>query len=162
MHSNLDSLAEEIQQHLEAEHFIVFRAMSRVVDDEDIIYWDTDKQPDYHRYLECALQLGVRLIHFHTREFRQQHREDALALLDEADLTREEKRELQRRIKDLAIYEGFTCAIELTFDFEGRVYLFELQTEWYEEWREILDELEVSGPEMNEDSGGYGGFYSNN
>lgn len=162
MHSNLDSVAEEIQQYLETEHFIVFRAMSRAMDEGNYVYWDVNKQPDFRRFLECALQLGVRLVHFHSREFRQQHREDALEILEETDLTREEKRDLQRRIKELAIYEGFTCTIELTFDFEGRVYVFELQTDWFEEWQDILDELQVSGPEMGEDEGGYGGFYSNN
>jgi hypothetical protein len=162
MHSNLDSVAEEIQQYLESEHFIVFRGLSRTARDANYVYWDVNKQPDFRRFLECALQLGVRLVHFHSREFRRQHREDALEIVEDSDLAREEKRDLQRRIKELAIYEGFTCTIELTFDFEGRVYVFELQTDWFEEWQDILDELQVSDPEMGEDESGYGGFYSNN
>ncbi|MBI5282934.1 MAG: hypothetical protein HY858_14710 [Candidatus Solibacter usitatus] len=162
MRPNLDSLAEEIQQHLEAEHFIIFHSMSRVMEDGPLVHWDTTRQADYRRFLECALQLGVRLIHFHSREFRAQHREEALGLLEEAEVARDDKRALERRIKELAIYEGFTCAIELSFDFEGRVYVFEVQTEWYDEWHDILDELEDAAPDEPEDGAGYGGFYSNN
>ncbi|MBI5086105.1 MAG: hypothetical protein HZB13_16080 [Acidobacteria bacterium] len=136
--------------------------MRRMMDDGPLVHWDTARQPDYHRFLECALQLGVRLLHFHSREYRAQHREEALSLLEEADMSREDKRALERRIKELAIYEGFTCAIELSFDFEGRIYIFEVQTEWYDEWHDILDELEDASPEEPEDGAGYGGFYSNN
>lgn len=77
-------------------------------------------------------------------------------------MPRDDKRDLERRIRELSIYEGFICAIELSFDFEGRIYLFELQTEWYEEWHDILDQLEDAGPDGPEEAGGYGGFYSNN
>jgi hypothetical protein len=125
-----------------------------------LIYWDTDRHSDFKLFLECALKIGVRLIHFHTREFTLAHREEALEQLEDADLPRDEKRTLERRIEDLAIYEGFTCAIELSFDFEGRVYLFEMQTDWYEEWHDILDELEGSLPD--EDAGSFGGYYSSN
>ncbi len=161
MRPNLDSLQEEILGYLEAEHFVVFRCLSRVHDRVEFIYWDVERNPDYRAFLDCALKLGIRLIHFHSRDFRAAHREEALGLLEESDLARDEKRTLERRIEELAIYEGFTCAIELSFDFEGRVYHFEVQTEWYEEWHEILDELEQPGPEDGGPSG-YGGFYSNN
>lgn len=162
MRPNLDSLTEEIQQYLESEHFVVYRSMSRAADDGRFVYWDTGRSPDYHPFLDCALQLGVRLIHFHAREFRSHHREEALELLEESDLSREEKRDLERRIRELSIYEGFICAIELSFDFENRVYLYELQTEWYEEWHDILDQLEDSSADDSGSTGGYGGFYSNN
>ncbi|MGC4055857.1 MAG: hypothetical protein QM757_44160 [Paludibaculum sp.] len=162
MRPNLDSLTEEIQHYLETEHFVVYRSMSRATDDGRFVYWDTGRLPDYHRFLECALQLGVRLVHFHTREFRSHHREEALELLEDSEMPRDDKRDLERRIRELSIYEGFICAIELSFDFEGRIYLFELQTEWYEEWHDILDQLEDAGPDGPEEAGGYGGFYSNN
>lgn len=161
MRPNLDSLSEEIAQYLEAEHFIIFRGLSRSADDGQFVYWDARKHPDYRQFLDCALQLGVRLIHFNAREFSAFHREDALAQLEDADLARDEKRELARRIEELRIYEGLTCAVELSFDFENRIYLFELQTEWYEEWHEILDEIEDATTGGGDDSG-YGGYYSSN
>lgn len=161
MRPNLDSLHEEILHYLESEHFVVFHCLSRGHEEREFILWDAQRNPDYKAFLDCALKLGIRLIHFHARDFRSHHREEALELLEQSDLPREEKRTLERRIEELAIYEGFTCAIEMSFDFENRVYLFEVQTEWYEEWHEILDELEESSPEGGGE-GGYGGFYSNN
>jgi len=162
MRPNLDSLAEEILQYLKGENIIVFRCMSRAADQARFIDWDTELEPDFRSFLECAAALGVRLIHFHRREFRSHHREEALAMLEDLGLSREAKRELERRIRDLSIYEGFTCAVELTFDFEGRVYLYEMQTEWYEEWQDILDDLELDSDGDDDEASGFGGFYSNN
>lgn len=162
MRPNLDSLSEEILQYLRSENIIVFRSMSRATDQTRFIDWDTEHEPDFRRFLECAVSLGVRLIHFHNREFRSHHRDEALAMLEDLGLSRDAKRELERRIRDLAIYEGFTCTVELTFDYEGRIYLFELQTEWYEEWQDILDDLELDSDEDSGEASGYGGFYSNN
>ncbi|MBL0157004.1 MAG: hypothetical protein IPP47_07875 [Bryobacterales bacterium] len=162
MRPNLDSLSEEILQYIKSENIILFRSMSRAADQVRFIDWDTDHEPDFRRFLECAMSLGVRLIHFHNREFRSQHREEALAMLEDLGLSREAKRELERRIRDLAIYEGFTCAVELTFDYEGRVYLYEMQTEWYEEWQDILDDLELDTEIDGDEASGFGGFYSNN
>jgi len=162
MRPNLDSLAEEIQQHLEAEHFVVFRSQSRATDDNATVYWDTATEADFRKFLECALQLGVRLVHFHARTFQAEHREEAQELMEDCHLSRDEKRELMRRISELSIYEGFTCAVELSFDFDRKVYLYEMQTDWYEEWQDILDELEMSGGEDAGEGGNFGGFYSNN
>jgi hypothetical protein len=163
MHSNLDHIAEEIRQYMAAEHFLVFRCASRALDERHTVYWDITLSADYKAFLDCSLQLGVRLIHFHVREFRAQHREEALSLLEAAGLAREEKRNLERRIGELAIYEGFTCAVELSFDFENRAYLFELQTDWYEEWNEMMDEMEDAADTGEEaDPGSFGGFYSRN
>lgn len=162
MRPNLDSLSEEILQYLRSENIIVFRSMSRAADQARFIDWDTEHEPDFRRFLECALSLGVRLIHFHNREFRSHHREEALEMLEDLGLSRDAKRELERRIRDLAIYEGFTCTVELTFDYENRIYLYELQTEWYEEWQDILDDLEIDSDEDPGEASGFGGFYSKN
>jgi len=163
MRPNLDSLTEEITQYLEAEHFVIFRGLSRVTETQNFVYWDTDRFPEFKAFLDCALKLGTRLVHFHTREFTLAHREEALDQLEQADLPREDARDLKRRIEELAIYEGFTCAVELTFDYEGRVYVFEIETEWYEEWHDILDELEDALPEEDDDPSGLGGgYYSSN
>lgn len=163
MRPNLDSLSEEIQHFLASEQFIVFHGLSRAADGQAFVYWDTGRQTDYKAFLECAQKLGLRLVHFHTREFTQAHREEALDQLEEADMPREEKRALTRRIEELAIYEGFTCAVELSFDYEGRIYLYEIQTEWYEEWHDILDEVDAALPdEMGPGYGPGGSYYSNN
>ena len=162
MPSNLDTLAEEIRQYLTTEHFVVFRCLSRTEEDSSVVLWDAEQNPDYKSFLECALQLGVRLVHFHCRQFSVQHREEALDQLEECELSRDEKRALERRIKDLAIYEGLTCVIELSFDFESRVYLYELRAEWYDEWHDVLDEIEDAVPDHSGDEPFGPGYYSNN
>ena len=161
MQSNLDTLAQEIQQYLTAEHFIVFHSMSRAEEESSMIFWDTERQPDYKAFLECALQLGVRLVHVHVREFSPQHREEAADRLQDCELPREEKRALEKRISNLAIYEGLTCAIEISYDFDGRIYVFELRTDWYDDWHELLDEIEDAVPQEDGDEPYGGGYYSN-
>ena len=61
-------------------------------------------------------------------------------------------------------YDGFTCAIELSFDFEGRAYIFDLRTEWYEEFNDMLDDIEAAIPDEDEDDdeGPIGGYFSKN
>lgn len=162
MQSNLDTLAEEIRQYLSSEHFVVFRCLSRTEEETSILLWDSEQTPDYRAFLDCALQLGIRLVHFHSRQFSVQHRQEALDQLEECELSREEKRALERRIKDLAIYEGLTCAIELSFDFEERTYLFELHADWYDEWHDVLDEIEDAVPGESGDEPFGPGYYSNN
>jgi hypothetical protein len=162
MRPNLDSLTEEIQQFLEAEHFIIFRSRSRVPDEARLVEWDSERHSDFRQFVDCALKLGVRLINFHAREFNAGYREDAVEQLEECELPREEKRELERRIEELGLYEGFVCAIELSFDFDGRVYVFDLETEWYEEWHEIMDEIEDAIPGEEDGPGGPYNLYSNN
>ena len=98
-----------------------------------------------------AATLSPMVAHAQTRELQRDRQE-----------VREEKRELSRRIEELALYEGFLCAIELSFDYDGRVYVFDLETEWYEEWHEIMDEIEDAMPDDEEGSGGPYNLYSNN
>jgi hypothetical protein len=162
MQSNLDPLAQEIQQYLSSEHFLVFHSMSRAEEESSMVFWDTERQPDYKAFLDCALQLGVRLVHLHVREFSPRHREEALLHLEECDLPREEKRALDKRINELAIYEGLTCALEISYDFDSRIYVFELRTDWYDDWHDVLDEIEDAVPEEEGDEPYGGGYYSNN
>jgi hypothetical protein len=159
---NLNSLTEEIQSYLETEHFIVFRCLTRAGDEPPIVYWDTERNPEFKPFLDCALQLGIRLIHLHVREFTSMHREEALDQLNESELDRNQQREMKRRIEELTIYEGLTCAVEMSFDFEGRLYMYQVHTDWYEEWQDLCDELEdfMGGDEDGPDK--YGGYFSNN
>jgi hypothetical protein len=161
MRPNLDSLTEEIQHYLDSEHFVTFRSESRLAEEHRMIEWDTARIPDFRQFLDCASKLGVRLVHFNQREFSPEMRQDALASLEDADLPDEERRALERRVEEFVIYEGFTYAIELTFDFDGKTYLFELETEWFEEWEDLLDDVEDALPGFDEEPGPFG-YYSNN
>lgn len=49
-------------------------------------------------------------------------------------------------MSDMRAHEGSVCAIELSFDHQGRVFLFDLRTEWFEEFSDLLDEIQLLTP----------------
>ncbi|HBY63144.1 MAG TPA: hypothetical protein DEH78_25260 [Solibacterales bacterium] len=162
MKQNLDALKEEIQHYLETEGFVAFYGYPRQNETIPVVRWDTAQHPDYHPFLQAAKLVDVKLVVFHASEFTPDLVDEALEDLEDADLPREEKRTLERRLRDLRVYEGFTYALDLSFDYQGRMYLFELETEWYQEFNEVLDEIDAAAPEDEEDAGPLGGYFSNN
>jgi hypothetical protein len=66
-------------------------------------------------------------------------------------------------LSDMRAHEGSVCAIELSFDYEGRVFLFDLRTEWFEEFSDLLDEIQLLVAEPNnDDESPIGGYFSRN
>lgn len=161
MKPNLDKLKDEIERYLDAEGFVVFHAHSRLLDSAPIIEWNTDSVPDYRLFLEAARKIGASLVVFHHGSFSTSLIEEAFEDLEDADMPRDEKRALERRLRELSVYEGFTHMIELSFDHHGRIYLFTLETDWYEELHRIMEEIQASLPDDDED-GPMGGYFSNN
>jgi hypothetical protein len=161
MSINLDALRTEVLASLEAEGFVVFHGYSRLADTDSFVAWDVDRVPDYHKFLDAAKKAGVKMLVYHYRQFTQAHTGEAAERLEGAELPPEEQRGLERRLHDLRVYEGFTCAVELSFDFEGRVYLFNLRAEWYEDYLDLLEEIDASIPDEDEDDS-IGGYYSRN
>jgi hypothetical protein len=164
MKQNLDSLKTEILEELRAQGFVVFNGYSRLTDSVATVYWDTSRHPDFRDYLATAKAAGVKLVTFHHREFSSDPVEDALERLEDYELPPEDKRSLDRRLRDFLPYQGFTCALELSFDHQGRVYMFDLHTDWYGEFLDTVDEIDGSAPEEGEedDEGPIGGYYSRN
>lgn len=163
MRQNLDSLRTEIQEYLESHHFIVFHGHSRLMDTLPVVYWDLERFPDFHLFLKAAEAAGARMIVFHQREFAGDLIDNALDQLQEIDLPPSERRAMERRLKELRVYEGFICTLELSFDYQNRIYLFDLRTEWYNELNDILDEIDASLPgEEEDDEGPMGGYFSKN
>jgi len=65
----------------------------------------------------------------------------------------------------LRAYEGFTCLIELFFDKEAQSFLYGLRTDWYNEFLDILDEIDVGEPDVDDEedqSGPMGEYFSRN
>ena len=53
--------------------------------------------------------------------------------------------------------------MELSFDYQRRVHVYELRSEWFDEYTDILDELEFGVPEdEDEDDHPIGGYFSKN
>ena len=163
MSLNLDELKTEVLKYMEAEGFVVFHGYSRLSDSDSFVAWDTDHLPDYRAFLGAAKKAGVNLVVFHSREFSATHLEEAEDHLEDSDITAEERRTIERRLRDLHNYEGFTCALELSFDYQGRVYFFSLRAEWYDDYLDLVEELDAAIPDEDEDEeDSMGGYYSRN
>jgi hypothetical protein len=164
MKQNLDTLVTEILEHLESQGFVVFHGFSRTMDTHPVVYWNIGRHPDFRMFLETARQVGVKMVVFHHREFSPDAIDDALERLEECDLAPEDKLGLESRLGDLRAYQGFTCAVQLSFDYEGRVYVYDLHTDWYLEFLDALDEIDSYVPEEEdeEDEGPIGGYFSRN
>lgn len=165
MKQNLDVLKTEIQEHLDGLGFVTYFGFSRTLDDLPIVMWDSTRHPDYKLFLKAAESAGVKLVVFHTREFSAQFCDNALDELSGADIPAEERRGMERRLRELRAFDGFTCAIEISFDVQNRAYIFELRTEWYDEFSDLLEDIDsalVGDGEETEDEGPIGGYFSKN
>jgi hypothetical protein len=163
MKTNLDTLKDEVEKYLVEQGFNVFYGQSRLLDSLPIIYWDCDRYQDFRKYLAVARSAEAKLVVFHHREFTPDNINDALDRLESAGMPHEESRTLDRRLKELRKYEGFTCALELSFDYQGRIYVFDLCTEWYDELSDMLEEIDMfSVDEDEDDEGPIGGYFSQN
>ncbi|HOK45661.1 MAG TPA: hypothetical protein PLA43_19625 [Bryobacteraceae bacterium] len=162
MSLNLDELKTEVLRHLEKEGFVVFHGYSRLADTDSFVAWDTERHPSYQKFLEAAKKAGVALIVYHHREFTQAHVDEAAERLEGCDFSVEEQRAMERKLRELREYEGFTCALELSFDLNGRVYLFNLRAEWYEDYLDLLEEMDAAMTDEEDDDEPMGGYYSRN
>ncbi len=160
---DLESLRAEIQAYLDNLGLAVFHGYHHLGDNVGQCSWDTERHPDFREFLNAGQKAGVKLFVFHHESFSVDRVDDALEQLQEAGLTREEKRSYEARLRPLHAYDGFTCSVELSFSLEGREYVYEMHAEWYEALDDILIELEASFQEEDEDnSGSMGRFFSRN
>ncbi len=165
---DLENLRKEMQAHLEKSGTPIFFGYHRMLDSLIQVSWDTERHPDFREFLGTAQKSGAKLIVFNQESFQLDQIDEALEELETADFTREEKRSFETRLKQLQAYEGFTCLLQLSFALEGRLYLFELRTDWYDSMRDILHELEMAVDPFADDDEGEeqgpmdGGYFSNN
>lgn len=161
--NNLDTLKSEMDVYLKSNGFVVFHGSPRGMIERPEVDWDVSRYPDFHDFVSVAQQLGIKLIVFHHREFSSAIVDRALEELQESSYEYEDQRDLERRLRELRMYDGFTCALELSFDFQGVAYLFETRTEWYSELNNMLDELDMfPDEEDDEDENPLSGYYSKN
>lgn len=164
MDLDLDTLKREILEYLEGSGFAVFHSSPGGLEGLPMVLWDTERYPDYQMFLGAAKQAGTKMILFAAREFESAEIDEAIEQLDDCDLSREERRELESRLRDLRPFEGVTCALELAFDYHARLYVYELRPDWYDEFLSIGDEIAVHLPseESDEEDGSLGGYFSKN
>src|ERR1051326_1565337 len=106
------------------------------------------------------------MILFASREFDGEELDDLVEQLDGCDLTREEKRETESRLRQLQPHAGQTCSLELAFDYHSRLYVYDVQPDWYQEYlgleEEIFERLTDGGDVDEDDDTSLGGYYSKN
>lgn len=161
MAQSLESLRSNLAQ-LAKEHGIgVFYGLSRLMDNLPIVHWDGARHPNVSEFLEIASKLAIPVLVVHERQFLPEHIEDALEQLEDAELDPSERKDLDARIRNLSLHLGEICLVEASFDYNGRVYMYTAETDWYEQLTDLLDEIESSY--QNDDPGnGLGGYFSRN
>lgn len=164
MDLNLDTLKQEILVYLEHSEFAVFRSAPGGLEGLPMVLWDTERYPDYQMFLDTARKTGAKMILFACREFDSPVIDEAVEELDECDLTREERRDLEVRLRNLRAHEGVTCSLELAFDHHARLYVYEVRPDWYDEFLSIGEEIAVHLPhgEAEQEDDGSFGYFSNN
>ena len=164
MDLNLDTLKREILDHLDSAGFAVFHSNPGGLEGLPMVIWDAERHPDYQMFLDVAAKSGIKIILFASREFESSDLDDLIAQIEDCGLTREEQREYEARLRELRIFEGVTCSIELAFDYNSRLYVYEVQPDWYEEFLgvedEIMSHLAESDTDSSDDS--LGGYFSRN
>ncbi|MEX2264083.1 MAG: hypothetical protein WD696_19170 [Bryobacteraceae bacterium] len=158
---NLDGLKDQILGHLETAGFAVFHGSANGLETAPSVSWDVDRYPDYRMFFDAAKKVGAAMIVFSDREFESDEIDEAIEELNAAEFSREERRSIERRLEELRGYEGFTCSLELGFDYHARFYVFEMFSEWYEEFLNLLDEIGAHAPDDEEETS-MGGYFSNN
>ncbi len=166
MDINLDTLKREIFEYLDAEKFFVFRGYMGELESLPVIRWDSQTYPDYQMFLAAAKQLSVKLIVFSHAHFDSSDIDDTIDQLEECDFSREERHELERRLSEMRIFEGMTSGLELAFDYQGRIYLYEVTSDWFDEYVTVCDEISARLPleeeEESDGNGSLGGYFSKN
>jgi hypothetical protein len=162
MKPNLDKLKPEIEGYVEQAGLVLFYGYARSLESHGVIYWDCDQYPDFKMFVDSAQAAEAKMIVFHQRQFFAEQIEDALERLAGCELPAEDARGFERRLNELRVHEGSVCAIELSFDHQGRVFVFELETDWYQELSEILDEIQLLTADSQDDDTPMSGYFSRN
>ncbi len=160
MDLNLETLKREILSHLETSDFAVFYGLTGALEDLPMVLWDVERYPDYRMFLEAARKSGARLVIFAASEFDPSELDELEEHIEMAGLTREEQREYSGRVRELRMHEGSICTLELAFECGSRLYVYELQPDWYDDFVNLEEEIMSQFGDAEDDS--LGGFYSKN
>jgi len=157
---NLDTLKQEILDFLQNSGFAVFHSSPGVLESFPMVLWDTERFPDYQMFLEVARTTGTKMVLFATREFEESDVDELLGQLDDCELNRDEQRDYEARLREMRIFTGVTSRALLAFDYQSRLYVYEVQPDWFEEFLSIEEELSVrmtddDGPISDDSLGGY-------
>ncbi len=163
MDVNLNILKREILEYLESSGFAVFHSGPGALEGLPMVLWDVEQYPDFQMFLETAKKTGTAMILFATREFESEDIDEAMEQIEDCELERDERRDLESRLRQMRGYAGVTCSLELAFDHDSRLYVYEVRPDWYDDFLGIEEEIAAHLPaeeEMDDDS--LGGYLSRN
>lgn len=158
MATDLESLREEIEKYLEDSQVTAFHGFTGP-STMPLVFWDHRRDSDFRNFVATAQKAGARMLVVDRQNFLLDDIDEVREQIEDSELTREEKRSLERRISALQKFEGFTARLELSFCCESRMYIFHKEAEWYRQWEEIVDEVDAltGADDDEEDPGGEGG-----
>ena len=161
---DLEKLRVEIESHLNQAGLVVFHGAHRMLDALLQVVWDVERHPDFREFVAAAQASGSKVVVFDQRAFSLDQIDAALDQLEECDFSPVEKRQYENRLRQLQSYEGFTSSLELSFAHGPHIYVYEVHTEWYEAFTDILGELDAAleEEEVSSDDESLGGYFSNN
>jgi hypothetical protein len=164
---NLETLKGEILDYLAASEFGVFRGHPGGLESLPIVSWDSESFPDYRMFLEAARKAGQKLIVFASREFEEEEILEALDDLETAETDRDQQREYEGRLRAVRRHVGSVCIVELAFDYNSHLYVYEMRPDWYDDFIEACEEITTlftgsDDDDANNGNDSLGGFYSNN
>jgi len=161
---NLDTLKREILEYLETAGFAVFRSSPGGLEGLPMVLWDVEHHPDYQAFLDVARRAGVKLILFAAAEFESADLDELLEQIEDGDLPRDEQHDYQSRLRELRSFEGVTCSIEIAFDYQSRLHVYEVQPDWYEEFLNLEEEITARFSDEGdlEQGDSLGGYFSKN
>ncbi len=165
MKMNLDVLKDQILEYLEKEKFQVFQGFSRTPEARAVAYWESNRNPEFQAFLAVAQQANAKLVVFNHIVFSPGMVEDAKNQLEDYEMPTDARRGFERRLREMSAYQGFTCALELSFDTACRTFIYELRADWYLDFLRLLDEIDLYGPEdeeEEEEDEAPGGYFSPN
>lgn len=163
MDINLNTLKREIEEYLERAGLAVFRSTPGAMEGLELVLWDAEQYPDYQMFLDTARKAGATMVLFATRDFETEDIDELQEQIEECEMERDEQREIERRLRELRAYVGVTCSLELAFDHENRMFVYEVRPDWYDEFLGIEEDV-MSHMPAEEDLGGdsLGGYFSRN
>lgn len=154
---NLDTVLREIAAELDSRGLAVFHSDQRSPEVLAPVSWNVETHPDFRQFLDAGQASGARLVTLYSAKFGPDRIEWALEKLEGSGLAPHERRGIEARLRELSIYEGLTCHVELSFQHGQRDYIFDLRADWYEMFEDLLDEIEDFDRAEDEEplSGGY-------
>ena len=144
MRQDIDLLLEEVERALAERQFTIFRGQQRGPELRPQLEWDVESHPDFREFLAVAEAIGVRLVVLHLDKLDTGFVESTLERLEQSELPAAQRRQYQRDIERLRAYEGFACSLQISFDYDGLTYLYEVYTMWYSELLDIADDIDAA------------------